>query len=224
MRRLICLLIIIFCFTLMMCERNKETEAELMFQAVTAILQLNGPQYEGTYYQGYLPLSDYVFWIEDANQTYLKTISITPTVVTVSDEHGEHISHLPVWMDASGLTYANLEEETEDGVAPSFDGMTAASLSFTNDVSPQQIEAEWDLTDRDGDLVSPGIFYICAEAANLLKNDEENIEIVSESVKIQINLKKGTFQEITPTEHLLSMTITFEDEGQSLSKQSIIGP
>jgi hypothetical protein len=210
----------------MMCDKNNSNTGNLLYKALNIMLKLNGPEYQGSFYKGFLPLSDYVFWIEDANRNYIKTIKVTPTAVKVDSVHGEHLSHLPAWMAASGLTYADLQRETQDGIAPSFDAITSASISFAQDTSAQNLTAEWDLTDKEGNKVESGVFHCCAEVANIIKNDSVSYTVNAEHIFMKFDLENGTSEQALPTEHLLEMSVTCEEKnsGSDSGEFYIVGP
>ena len=219
MKRLLSLLMGLIVLTSIMCTKDKDTDNEKVFTSVQILLNLIGPKYQGTYYPDFLEVTtDYAIWIEDANREYVKTLQITPVAVTVDSAHGSHIEHLPGWSEAAGITYADLENETDDGVAPSFDGITGASPFFAPDAVEITISVIWDLTDAEEQPVGPGVFYACAEAANIIKDGDSEAETVTrfeinaESICIRMDLENGTYQPDPPTENLTSMKADFNTD------------
>lgn len=207
----------LFVLFLLSCEKEK-SKTELNFQGIRIRLTLNGPVYQGTFYSGYLPRTDYAIWIENGNRQYVKTLHITRSVVSVGDY--SHVDHLPTWMSKSGITYEKLLEETgnQPGVAPSFDGLTSASPYFPSEDSTQTFDAEWDFTDANGNTVSQGIYYFCAETANITKNEPTSYTIQAENTFGSVDLKKEKITPATPTTHILELTAEFIPESEDLAK------
>ena len=94
-------------------------------KSVVIELYFNGPLYQGSFYQGSLPATDYAIWIEDADRNYVETLVVSPSIVSVGQY--SHVEHLPSWQKASGVTYEALQKEITEGVAPSFDAVTSAN-------------------------------------------------------------------------------------------------
>lgn len=203
-------------------------KGELVYTQVQIMLKATGPRFEGNAYPPTLQVtSDYAIWLEDADRSYIKTLEISPVAVTVDSAHGSHIEHLPTWAAAAGFTYADLEAETEDGVAPSFDGITGASPYFESDTSEKDITTTWDFTDAADQALEAGIYYCCAEVANIIKEADSlgtvtRFEIKSETLAMQINTSDGTFTTEEPTANLKDMTATFLT-GEVAAK-TIVGP
>lgn len=204
-------------FFLFSCEKEK-SKTELNPQGIRVHLTLNGPIYQGTFYSGYLPRTDYAIWIEDGNRQYVKTLRITRSVVSVGEY--QHVDHLPTWMSKSGITYEKLLEETgnQPGVAPSFEGLTSASPYFPSEDSTQTFVAEWDFTDANGNAVPSGIYYFCAETANITKNEATSYTIQAENTFGAVDLKKEKITPATPTTHILELTAEFMWEDEDLAK------
>lgn len=215
-----CLGGITLCMLLLMgisCEKEK-SKAELGAQKLRIRLTLSGPIYQGTFYSGYLPRTDYAIWIEDQNRNYVKTLQITKSVVSVGDY--SHVDHLPTWMSKSGITYEKLQEETgnQPGIAPSFEGITSASPYFPSEDTTQTFFAEWAFTDGSGKAVSSGIYYFCAESANITKNEATAYTIQAESTFGSVDLGKGKIQPATPTTHIRELSAEFIWENGNLTK------
>ncbi|MBN2102941.1 hypothetical protein JW835_02770 [bacterium] len=177
----------------------------------------NGPRYEGDYYPPTLQVtSDYAIWIENDAGEFIKTLQITPVAVTVDSAQGSHIEHLPSWLEASGTTYEDLEQETDDGVAPSFDGLTASSPYFADNTDIKTMTVYWDRKDAEGQTVLPGIYYCVLESANIIKAGDSasgtvtNFAIRSEIMRMELDLVNQTYQADPPTENLLSMEALFD--------------
>ncbi|NQT25368.1 DUF2271 domain-containing protein [candidate division KSB1 bacterium] len=227
MKRFLVLLLGLIILTSTMCSKDKDENEKLIINAVQVLLKATGPRFEGNGYPASLQVtSDYVIWVEDADRNYIKTLEVTPVAVTVDTAHGSHIEHLPNWAAAAGLSYADLETETEDGVAPSFDGLTGASPYFESDTSEQTITVDWNLIDAAGQSLEAGVYYCCAEVANFIKEvDGEGVitrfEIKSETLAMQINSSTGTYATETPTANLKDMTAAFSS---STVAKTIVGP
>jgi len=178
----------------------------------------NGPRYQGDYYSAILQVTnDYAVWIENESGEYIKTLEITPSAVTVDSDHGSsHLEHLSSWCEASGTTYEDLEEETADGVAPSFDGLTAASPYFADDTDIKTMTVYWDRKNQEGQTVLPGIYFCVIESANLIKEGDSESETVtrfeinSETLRMRMDLANQTVDVDPSTEHLLSMEALFD--------------
>ncbi|MFC1569810.1 DUF2271 domain-containing protein [bacterium] len=216
MKRFFILFFSLVILTTTMCNKDNSVNNNTLYQTVQILLKLKGPAYQGTYYPDYLQITtDYAIWIEDAERTFVKTLQITPVAVTVDSAHGSHIEHLPVWSEASGLSYEDLELETDDGIAPSFDGITSASPFFAVGEVEQTLTVNWDLTDANGQDIESGIYYCCAEAANIIKDGdfdvgtETNFEINSETISVQLNLTNGTSNADPATDNLTGIEATF---------------
>jgi hypothetical protein len=138
-------------------------------ESVTLRGRYSGPRYAGTFYSGFLPATDLVVWIETGSGEYVQTLSVTPEVVSVGSY--SHVEHLPAWQASTGLTYADLEadleEGTQDGIARSFDGLTRASVLFEDEVADTTFRCEWDLGEAAGIKLKGTRFRYCAEAANI---------------------------------------------------------
>lgn len=227
MKRIVMILLGLLIITSLMCSKDKEENEKLIYKAVQILLKATGPRFEGN---GYPPVvevtSDYAIWVEDADRNFIKTLEVTPVAVTVDPVYGSHIEHLPNWTDAAGLTYADLEKETEDGIPRSFDGLTGASPYFETDTSKQNIAVDWDMTDAAGQALEAGVYYCCAEVANIIKEvddqgAETRFEIVAETLTMQINTSAGTYATEDPTENLKEMTATFQT---GVAAKTIVGP
>lgn len=215
----------LFILVLFSCEKEK-SKTELNPMGIRIHLTLNGPIYQGTFYSGFLPRTDYAIWIEDGNRNYVKTLRITKSVVSVGEY--SHVDHLPAWMSKSDITYEKLQEETENqpGVAPSFEGVTSASPYFPSEDTTQTFVVEWDFKDAKGNPVAPGIYYFCGETANITKNEPTAYTIQAENTFGSVDLKNERITPATPTTHILELTAEFIWEDKALTKpySGITGP
>jgi hypothetical protein len=174
-------------------------------ESVTIKLRYSGPRYSGTFYSGFLPATDLAVWIETGSGEHVQTVSVTPSVVYVGTY--SHVEHLPVWQASTGLTYADLEEETEEGIAPSFDGLTHASVLFEDAVDDTTFVCEWDLGEAAGIRLEGDQFRYCAEVANITKSDA-TAYIVAESACGTVDLGAGQTTSAAPTAHILELSAT----------------
>ncbi|MBN1779493.1 hypothetical protein JW948_00015 [bacterium] len=204
---LLCTLILFFT----MCSRDKGVNND-GYRSVTIHLKIKGPAYQGDFYAAFLQVTtDYAVWIEDEDGHYVQTLQITPVAVTVDSAHGSHIEHLPAWSLSSGLTYADLELETEDGIPPSFDGLTSASPYFAAGADEQILTITWDIKNTE-----PGLYTCYVEASNIIKEGDSEagtvtrFEIVSEVLNMVLDLENGTYATGTPTANLTGMEADFD--------------
>jgi len=213
MKRLYLLLLSLAVICSLMCSKDEEVTGWSNISKVLIAIQFNGPDYTGDYYSGYLPATDYAVWIENRDREYVRTVEITPTAVSVS-ENGSHMEHLPAWAAASGLTYAQLEQTTEGGIAPEFDGLTGASPQFW--ASPDTVitlSCEWNITNANGERVGEDDYYICFEAANITKMAVDSLDIINaENTYASINGESQSVTPADPTTHILSITGSFSSE------------
>jgi hypothetical protein len=177
-------------------------------ESATIKLRYSGPRYAGTFYSGDLPYTDTAVWIESGSGQYLQTLSVTPTVVSVGSY--SHVEHLPAWQTSTGLTYADLEEQTEEGPAPSFDGLTQASVLFADAVDDTTFVCEWDLGDAAGIDLEGDQFRFCAEVANIAKSDP-TAHIVAESACGTLDLEARLATPAVPTAHILELSATLNE-------------
>jgi len=172
-------------------------ESGKVSRTVVVTLRFSGPRYEGSFYKGYLPATDYAVWVEDGERRYIRTLGISRSVVSVG-EH-PHLDHLPKWKAKSGLTYEDLKEETSEGVAPSFDAVSRASVLFGEDLADTTLTFEWDLRDLEG------VYYFCAEVANISKDTAESYEVIHEATCGKLDTRSRTVVPAEPTEHILEL-------------------
>lgn len=177
-------------------------------QAVVVTLRFSGPRYEGSFYKGYLPATDYAVWVEDGERRYIRTLGISRSVVSVGKY--PHLDHLPTWKAKSGVTYEDLKEETSEGVAPSFDAVSRASVLFGEDMADTTLTFEWDLRDSEGNRVPEGTYYFCAEVANISKDTAESYEIIHEVTCGKLDTKSRTVASAEPTEHILELKAEYK--------------
>lgn len=190
------------------CEKDKGVKPKPTISSVIVKLRFSGPRYAGTFYTGYLPATDYAVWIEDAGFDYLKTLGISQSVVSVGKY--PHLGHLPSWQAKSGITYEDLKAETESGVAPSFDAVSSASVYFQRDITDTTLVFEWDLKDSDGNRVLEGVFYFCAEVANITKDEATTYQVNSETTSGSMDLKEKSTTQADPTQHILELSAEYQ--------------
>jgi hypothetical protein len=222
-RRVVSFLICILALALVMCSKDK-TKKGAGVKSVRVEVRLNGPAYQGSFYQGYLPATDCAVWVEDASHKYVRTLKITAEVVTVGQY--SHVSHLPAWAASSGVTFEQLRQETGglDGVSPVYDAMTQASPLATAD-SVKTLSCAWNLTDRTGKKVQPGVYYILAEASNITKGDDAVVTIQAEHASTRIDWASGISGTASLTAHIIGMQVQFNMTDEGLSKPgTIMGP
>ncbi|MCD6335974.1 MAG: hypothetical protein J7M27_11700, partial [Candidatus Latescibacteria bacterium] len=102
-----------------------------------------------------------------------------------------------------------LQAETEEGIAPSFDAVSGASVYFLGDVTDSTLVFEWDLTDKAGERVSEGEFRFCAEVANITKNEAASYQINGETTCGLMDLKEQITTPADPTEHILALSAEY---------------
>ena len=177
-------------------------------RSVVVTLHFSGPRYVGSFYQGYLPATDYAVWVEDGEGKYIKTLGISRSVVSVGKY--PHVDHLPTWKAKSGVTYEQLQAETQEGVAPSFDAVSQASVLFGEDLVDTTLTFEWDLRDSQGNRVSEGTYYFCAEVANIAKDRADACEVIHEATCGRLDLEAQTAFPAEPTEHILELKAEYK--------------
>jgi hypothetical protein len=224
-RRVACAVICILALAVVMCSKDK-TKTGTDVKSVKIEVRLNGPVYQGTFYTGSLPATDLGIWIEDAwDSVYVKTVKMTQSIVSVS--RYSHVEHLPAWKAASGITYEQLQAATggEQGVAPMFDAVTQASPLFSGD-SVKTVSVTWDLTDKSGAKVQPGVYKVHVEAANITKGDDAVVTIQAEHTSTYIDLSTARAQTAPMTAHILGVAVQFNltDEPALGKHGAIVGP
>lgn len=222
-RRVICAFVCILALTVIMCSKDK-TKKGADFKSIRVEVRLNGPVYLGSFYKGYLPPTDCAIWVEDASHKYVKTLKITAEVVTVGQY--SHVNHLPAWAASSGVTFEQLQQETGglEGVSPVYDALTQASPLATAD-SVKTVIGTWNLTDKTGKKVQPGVYYVFAEAANITKGDDAVVSIQAEQASSRIDLTSGISGTASLTAHIIGMKVQFNLTDEGLSKPgTIMGP
>jgi hypothetical protein len=205
-------IIIVLCLSVLVftgsgCDNDNGVEAKPTISSVIVTFRFSGPRYAGSFYSGFLPATDHAVWIEDAGGQYVKTLGISKSVVSVGDY--PHLDHLPSWMAKSGTTYEALQAETEEGMAPSFDAVSGASVYFLGAVTDSTLVFEWDLKDKVGNQVSEGEFRFCAEVANITKDEATSYQINSETTCGLMDLKEQSATSADPTEHILGLTAEY---------------
>ncbi len=176
------------------------------------VLSANGPRYEGTAYTvpplPSLPPTDIAVWVTDMDGRHVKTLAVTPSVVSVSTY--SHVDHLPAFAASAGVTYEGLQAETggQPGVAPSFDAVTMASPLFESD-SARAFQAVWDLTDNTGTAVAKGNYTVWVETANIVKNDPTIYTIKAENTSVTVDLVTEAAGTAAATAHIQSVAVSF---------------
>ena len=186
------------------CGDDNSVDSQPQAASVTVTLRWNGPRYAGGFYSSFLPATDYAVWIESSTGEHVKTLAVTPTVVSVGEY--SHLDHLPEWTASTDLTYTDLESETDRGVAPSFDALTRASVLFAPALADTTLSFGWDLQSAEGVPADRGRFRFCAEVANIAKDDASAYEILAECACGQIDLDAFTVTPATPTQHILELS------------------
>jgi len=189
------------------CKKENGVEIKPTIASVIVKLRFSGPRYAGTFYTGFLPATDHAVWIEDAEGHFLKTLGISQSVVSVGDY--SHVEHLSTWQAKSGTTYEDLQAETEEGVAPSFDAVSGASVYFQEGITDTTLVLEWDLKDSEGNRVPEGKFYFCAEVANITKDEATAYEINPENTWGLMDLKEGSTTPANSTQHILELSAEY---------------
>ena len=99
-------------------------------ERITAVItaHITGPLYQGNFYKGYLPITDFVVWIEDENSRYIKTLQVSKGAVNVASS-GVHAEHLPIWAKSANVKCdLKVAKDSLAYILPEFDGLTSASL------------------------------------------------------------------------------------------------
>ena len=223
MKKTILMILSLLLLTTMCSKDDKESLSTI----VKIMFTLNGPVFQGDGYpEGTNVPTDFAVWVEDESGEFVKTLQVTPTAVTVDTAHGSHIEHLAVWSEAAGVTYADLAAETDDGVAPSYDGLTTASPNLMAGPAEQSFTVSWDLTDANGDDVEPGQYICVIESANISKNtiagsDEVEFSVLNGVNRLLINTDtEATSIQAQPT--AVAFSAEFTESSASLSK-TVIG-
>lgn len=200
------------CLTLTSCDNPEQPEIS---PGLRIDLTFNGPVYQGSFYSGYLPRTDYGIWIEDTAGTLVKTLRLTPTVLKVDTAHGSHLTHLPAWTTSSGVAYADLEAAASHGAIPAeYDAVTAASPVFGPSADDTTVSVTWDLTDAEGNPVDEGTYRFCAEVANIAKDSVGDNPYPSDSIMAQssrgtVEIGSGTVVDGERTVCILGLSAAF---------------
>jgi hypothetical protein len=169
--------------------------------------KISGPLYEGTFYKGYLPATDFAVWIEDEQGRFIKTIKISKGVVNVAHA-GIHAEHLPTWQKSSkvysDLTVAN---DSLSYILPGFDGITSASLKLKANTDTL-FSLKWDFTDSAGIPVPEGVYRYCIETSNIRKNTALEVIVLSESTSGTITTRKRSFTVATTTRNIKQFNVS----------------
>jgi hypothetical protein len=88
------------------------------------------------------------------------------------------------------------------------------------------ISGTWDLTDKAGRKVQPGVYYVLAEAANIAKDDPATVTINAEHTSASIDLLAARAETAPSTAHILGLTVQFNltDEPALGKHGAIVGP
>lgn len=140
--------------------------------SMTISLQYKGPVFQGNYYSGYLPKTDYAIWITDANNQFIRTLQVNKGAVKIG-KYGAHAWHLPTWLSHTNDSIKDIPDV--DSIPPRFDGITAASHAFDAIEPTTTTSAIWDFKDASGKLVADGIYNYHVEAANIKKDSTGTI-------------------------------------------------
>lgn len=177
-------------------------------------LTITGPRYQGNYYRGYLPRTDYAMWIQTPDSQMVKTLAITRNVVTVGS-YGAHENHLPVWKAVAGLSGVDSTlwppADSLSYVLEPYDALTAASVNCNPDSSEHPLSSSWDFTDSTGRPVEPGTYWFCAEATNIAKDSVIGVPYAPATINNEATCglcQIGSDTAITaaePTEHIVSL-------------------
>ncbi len=183
------------------------------YECLSIALRCDGPEYEGTYYTGYYPSTDWVIWIEDENGNFIKTINVSKGIVKIG-KYGASTHHVPTWETSGNIKIEGTVADDSLAYVPTeFDGLTAASTNLTY-LADTTIIATWDLTDADGNDVPDGTYYFCTETANLIKNgtSPEFVvpTIVSETTKGKVVTSSGKVTSALATEHIINFSAVLQ--------------
>ncbi|MCI0474180.1 MAG: hypothetical protein L0Y76_11415, partial [Ignavibacteria bacterium] len=140
--------------------------------SLTVTLTFKGPVAKGNYYTGYLPKTDWSIWIKNASSQYIKTLKINTGIVKIGT-YGAHAFHLPNWLSCTGDSIKDTPDA--DSIPDRFDGITSASILINASLPEETVTATWDFTDINGNTVSDGDYYFCAETANIQKDSANNV-------------------------------------------------
>lgn len=196
------------------CSKDKKS-LDRNERFLLVVLSANGPRYEGTAYTvpplPSLPPTDIAVWITDKDGRHVKTLAVTPSVVSVGAY--SHVDHLPAFAASAGVTYEGLQAQTggQPGLAPSFDGVTMASPLFESD-SFRDFQAVWDMTDGAGAAVAKGNYTVRVETANIVKNDPVIYTITAENTSVPVDLATEEAGTAAATAHIRSVTVSFVSE------------
>lgn len=186
------------------CDSDNGVKSLPDVESVTIVLRYSGPRYAGSFYSSFLPATDAAVWLETAAGEHVETLMVTPTVVSVGDY--SHVDHLPSWQAATGLTYADLEAETDRGVAPSFDSLTRASILFAAATVDTTVTLQWVPPQPPPGTTAEQLRYrFCAEVGNIVKDDAAAYQIVAESTCGTLDLAAVQALAAPPTSHILEL-------------------
>jgi len=142
-------------------------------------LQFKGPVYSGNARtEPDIPKTDWVVWIENADSSFVRTLKVSVGAVTARKNGGREY-HFPIWQAKSGTVIAGTGSSAKV-VPPEFDGITSASIDFTQRSTDTTISVYWDLKDANGKPVPSGTYLFCSEVSNSIWNTEAPLTIVTE--------------------------------------------
>ena len=191
-------------------------------ERITAVISatISGPVYQGSYYTGFKPATDYVFWIATKEGDYIKTLKISKGAVNVAST-GIHAEHLPEWQEYTGVeSDEKVEHDSLSYIFPAFDGLTSASLRLDGETDTT-ITLTWDFTDTAGNPVPDDEYYFCVETANLIKNgtppEYVPAEINSEMCHAEVITRRRLIKKTTDTKHIKNLTVSILPLGSAPS-------
>ena len=182
-------------------------------ERITAVItaHITGPLYQGNFYKGYLPITDFVVWIEDENSRYIKTLQVSKGAVNVASS-GVHAEHLPIWAKSANVKCdLKVAKDSLAYILPEFDGLTSASLKVK--LSKDTIMSiKWDFTDAKGNPVPEGTYYYCIESSNIKKDSSATpgtipVTILSESTRGKIVTRQRMTTDGVPTNNIKTLKV-----------------
>jgi hypothetical protein len=161
---------------------------------VNITIRVNGPLYQGNYYAGYKPMTDFAVWIENATGSYVNTVKVSKGSAAVGG-YSAHEAHLPLWQASSGLDLnkvSNLPLDTS-GTPIVLDGLTAASLKCRSNADTT-LTLTWNIKNSSGVAAPAGIYTLCVETANISKNKIINgTDTTAGPITVNNNYRKKSF-------------------------------
>ena len=205
-----CVFITLICSMLFVtCKAPSSSDDD---KKLTVSLTFKGPRYQGNFYSGFLPSTDWAVWIANSSNQHIKTLKINEGVVKVGSE-GSHPDHLPAWLACTGDSINDIPDA--DSIPDRFDGITAASY-LLDDFNPDEtVTASWDFTDANGTTVPEDTYYFYAEVGNIQKDSADNADgytysVLHENTAGTVTYPSGATVDGTPTTNILSCTGTVD--------------